>query len=462
MDLFRRAVKAIPSTTPQLPTADEKPTTKHARQNRLTSRLAFFRRPLRLRGNSSISVPLGVVILFPLIVVILILVLFVRHPSSPGRILMPAGAPPAIRKISEEHDKVFVTGCLEPDTSRPKANGAFVVLARNKELDGVIQSIKSIERHFNRWYHYPYVFLNDGDFNETFKEVFGKVGPEMWGYPDWIDHKVAKEGIAKQGDAAVMYGGLESYHAMCRFYSGFFYKHELLAKYNWYWRLEPEIKYFCDITYDPFWAMIDANKTYGFTIAVKELRETVPNIFRYASAYKRLKGLKSKGLWEMFVDPVEKKEEPPTDQSPLPEEVLRSDPNRNNLPDVDPEAMEGETYNMCHFWSNFEIASLDWFRSKEYEEFFEMMDRSGGFWMERHCPANAPARQLPRQAYLEKTTLDEKKRIEEDKYWDDWDAEKENGVGCRCRCDTDIVDVEGKEGSCLAEWVDVAGGWASP
>jgi mannosyltransferase len=35
-------------------------------------------------------------------------------------------------------------------------------------------------------------------------------------------------------------------------------------------------------------------------------------------------------------------------------------------------------------------------------------------------------------------------------------------VGCRCRCDTDIVDVEGKQGSCLNEWVDVAGGWASP
>lgn len=30
--------------------------------------------------------------------------------------------------------------------------------------------------------------------------------------------------------------------------SSFFYKHELLQKYEWYWRLEPEISYFCDIT----------------------------------------------------------------------------------------------------------------------------------------------------------------------------------------------------------------------
>ena len=137
----------------------------------------------------------------------------------------------------------------------------------------MVQSIKSMERHFNRWFNYPYVFLNDGDFNSTFKETirnhtsspveFGKIDPTMWGYPDWVNREVAQEGIRKQGDAAIMYGGMESYHHMCRFYSGFvedcecfecadlsrfFYKHELLAKYDWYWRVEPEIKYFCDIT----------------------------------------------------------------------------------------------------------------------------------------------------------------------------------------------------------------------
>jgi len=155
----------------------------------------------------------------------------------------------------------------------PRANGAFVVLARNKELDGVIQSIRSIERHFNRWFNYPYVFLNDGDFNSTFKEMvtnytsgpveFGKLDKSLWGYPDWVDKTVAREGIRKQGDQAIMYGEMESYHHMCRFYSGyvlavyhrglsdnrrFFFKHPLLDKYKWYWRLEPEIKYFCDIT----------------------------------------------------------------------------------------------------------------------------------------------------------------------------------------------------------------------
>lgn len=79
----------------------------------------------------------------------------------------------------------------------------------------------------------------------------------------------------------------------------------------------------------------------------------------------------------------------------------------------------------------------------------------------QHCPANAPARQLPRAKFIEKTTSDPKKAKEEDDYWENWDAEKENGVGCRCRCDTDIQDVEGKSGSCLAEWVGVAGGWTS-
>ncbi|OQE72436.1 hypothetical protein PENNAL_c0096G00677 [Penicillium nalgiovense] len=245
--------------------------------------------------------------------------------------------------------------------------------------------------------------------------------------------------------------------------------------------------------------MAEANKTYGFTIAIKELQETVPNLFRYASAYKRTKGIKSKGLWEMFLNRPSGIKLPSSEDekwNSLPEDITMLDSDHVHSDEICPDAMEGESYNLCHFWSNFEIARLDWYQSKECQEFFEMMERSGGFWMERwgdapihslaagillspddvhyfrdigyrhttiqHCPANAPARQLPRAPFLDQTIEDEKERLEEDEYWANFDSVRENGVGCRCRCDTDVVDAEDKEGSCFAEWVDVAGGWTSP
>lgn len=91
--------------------------------------------------------------------------------------------------------------------------------------------MKLIECYFNWWYNYFYVFFNDGDFNQIFMDMvknyikvnveFGKVGLDMWGYFDWIDFKVVKEGINKQGDNVIMYGGMESYYFMCCFYFGY-------------------------------------------------------------------------------------------------------------------------------------------------------------------------------------------------------------------------------------------------
>ena len=32
-------------------------------------------------------------------------------------------------------------------------------------------------------------------------------------------------------------------------------------------------------------------------------------------------------------------------------------------------------YNLCHFWSNFEIGNLNFFRTKAYMQFFDFLDR---------------------------------------------------------------------------------------
>jgi alpha 1,2-mannosyltransferase len=42
-----------------------------------------------------------------------------------------------------------------------------------------------------------------------------------------------------------------------------------------------------------------------------------------------------------------------------------------------------QQYNRCHFWSNFEIGSLDFLRSDAYTKYFEHLDKSGGFSYER-------------------------------------------------------------------------------
>lgn len=48
-----------------------------------------------------------------------------------------------------------------------------------------------------------------------------------------------------------------------RFQSGFFFRHPFLDDFDWYWRLEPDVDYHCDLDYDVFKYMRDNGKKYG-------------------------------------------------------------------------------------------------------------------------------------------------------------------------------------------------------
>ena len=55
-----------------------------------------------------------------------------------------------------------------PDESKTRANATLLMLARNSDLEGVIQSVREIEDRFNKKYGYPWVFLNEVAFTEEF------------------------------------------------------------------------------------------------------------------------------------------------------------------------------------------------------------------------------------------------------------------------------------------------------
>jgi mannosyltransferase len=109
MEVVTNLVKRIPSAR-NLPGLEKVPELGAPNKNDWRPRLSFFRRRIRLKRDSTISIPLGVVLLFPCLVIALILVLFVRHPSNPAGILRPAGAPPQIRYVA-----AIDTMCLHAD-----------------------------------------------------------------------------------------------------------------------------------------------------------------------------------------------------------------------------------------------------------------------------------------------------------------------------------------------------------
>lgn len=240
-----------------------------------------------------------------------------------------------------------------------KANAAFVVLARNGDLQGVMSSMKQMEDRFNRKYQYDWVFLNEEPFSDTFKEMttgiasagtsYGLIPRDHWFQPDWIDEEKATKAREKMIADKVIYGGNVAYRNMCRFNSGFFFRHELLKDYDYYWRVEPNVKFFCDLDYDPFLFMQENKKVYGFTVSLYEYEATIPS------------------LWKTTKEFIEKYPEY------LPKDNAMDFISENN----------GDTYNRCHFWSNFEIGDLNFWRGEAYTKYFEFLDQAGGFYYER-------------------------------------------------------------------------------
>lgn len=145
-----------------------------------------------------------------------------------------------------------------------------------------------------------------------------------------------------------------------------FYQLEALKKYKWYWRLEPDVEFSCAITYDPFVQMAKNHKIYGFVNALWEVGTTCPSLFRTTADWMAAHGIRPSGLWKAMIE---------ASWAPSPFRMfLKFLAHRNR---------HGDAWSLCHYWSNFEIANLDFFRSQPYQQLFEHLDHNGGFYYER-------------------------------------------------------------------------------
>jgi alpha 1,2-mannosyltransferase len=261
----------------------------------------------------------------------------------------------------------------------PRMNATFVTLARNSDVWEIARSIRQVEDRFNRRYNYDWVFLNDAEFDETFKKVtsalvsgkakYGLIPEEHWSFPDFIDQDKAAKVREEMKEKKIIYGDSVSYRHMCRYESGFFFRHPLMMDYEWYWRVEPSVELFCDVHYDPFKFMVDHKKKYSFVISLYEYVETIPT------------------LWDSAKTFMQK----------FPQHI--SEDNSMGFLSDD----NGKTYNHCHFWSNFEIGNLNWLRSDAYVDYFNHLDHDGGFFYERW--GDAPVHSIAASLMLKKDEI---------------------------------------------------------
>lgn len=268
-------------------------------------------------------------------------------------------------------------------------NATILVLCRNWELVDILSSMRSLEDKFNKDYHYPWTFLNDEPFEEDFikwttemasgKTEYGLIPPEDWNTPDFIDLDRYEENIEKSIEEGVLYGFSKSYRNMCHFNSGYFFRQELVMKYDYYFRVEPGVQYFCDFQMDPFKFMRENKKKYSFVVTLYEYDNTIPS------------------LWQTVEDFMNQYPEYVHPNSSL-EFITDKGPTGGVFLDLGESA-----YNLCHFWSNFEIGDLNFFRSKEYLDYFNFLSKTGGFYYERW--GDAPVHSIAASILLDKNEV---------------------------------------------------------
>ena len=240
-------------------------------------------------------------------------------------------------------------------TFAPKLNACILVLCQENDIGNVVNLIKQFEFYFNKDYNYPYVFFNNKYFTAKFKREldkhtssqvnFAQIPDEHWRVPAWIDRARLRQSLSRIGF------GL-GYRLMCRFYSGFFYKHEMTRKYEYFLRLDDDSKFNDYVVRDPFLKLQTNQTQYGFAIATNEREYTIKNLWSTIR------------LWANRTNVS----------------LRRGNSGIGFISNDGGETLSNE---LCMFYNNFEMASFNLFRSREYEEYFEFLERSGGFFYER-------------------------------------------------------------------------------
>ncbi|EIM89542.1 nucleotide-diphospho-sugar transferase [Stereum hirsutum FP-91666 SS1] len=248
----------------------------------------------------------------------------------------------------------------------PKA--AIVMLVSPSRMTEMTMALYNIEDRFNRRLKYPYVLFTPYDEAYSITDeikakvahitegraTFAVIEQEYWDVPAFLDKKRVDSSLRNIGFSL-------GYRAMCRFYSGLFWRHPATSRYDWLWRLDSDIEFHCDVPYDPVERLISENALYGFvqvTYDANWVQESLAsNVSFFLSQNKQLI--------------------PPDANLPF---AWKGD---SAVESALNGVADGGDSTGNTVYNNFEISHRSIWESELYTSFFEFLDLAGGFFYER-------------------------------------------------------------------------------
>ena len=232
-------------------------------------------------------------------------------------------------------------------------NAAIVYLTRQRDLWIFVHSLKLLFKNLNRENKYPVIVFHD----DITPVIISNILVEMHkflGYlpnvkfekitfvlPDDVSSDPAK--YIMEGEHPTIQQFPIGYRHMCRFFGGMVFNHPTMLKYKYYMRVDSDSFILSTVQNDPF-EWIAENK---FIYADYPFGSETPKEVEWAR----------RGLWECV------------------KEFITSNFNKLTNP---PTEWNGELYN-----TNFEICDMDFFRTKEYQDFFNHIDSTKNIFYRR-------------------------------------------------------------------------------
>src|SRR3989344_3280370 len=222
----------------------------------------------------------------------------------------------------------------------------IVYLARSAEADvrDLCRSLTLLKKNFLNRFPYPVVVFVEPSFRETWKEEVKKKSGVACRFetvefriPNFLNPRTVPDFVYHPKFTV-------GYRHMCRFFSGTIYNEPALKGYRWYWRLDTDSFILGRVPYDVFKFMEKNQYVYGYIVMSRD----EPTV--------------TVGLWELTRRYLE---------------------DHNIKPTFIHDFVKDGVWDLSYYYTNFEISSLDFWRSAPVRDYFDHVDRSGGIYKHR-------------------------------------------------------------------------------